>query len=133
MSLISKFILLLFSLHALAIQATPLDEQLSHLTTQKSYLCMNCHRAEEALVGPSYRKISEKYNKLIEEGQLSRAAVEKKLAQAILKGQIGQWGEIIAMPPNHVQGVSLQGQILKLDSNGDMKQILDWILALASR
>lgn len=133
MSLISKFILLLFSLYSVITQATPLDEQLSRLTTQKSYLCMNCHRTEEALVGPSYLKISEKYNKFIVEGQLSREAVEKKLAQAILKGQIGQWGEIIAMPPNVVQGATLQGQTLKLDSDGDMKKILDWILALASR
>lgn len=133
MRLISKFILLLLSLYSVTIQATALDEQLSRLTTQKSYLCMNCHRTEEALVGPSYRKISEKYNKLIAEGQLSRETVEKKLAQAILKGQIGQWGEIIAMPPNAVQGVSQSGQNLKLDSDGDMKKILDWILALASR
>lgn len=132
MSLILKFILLL-SLYAVTTQASTLDEKLSQLTTEKSYLCMNCHRTEEALVGPSYRKISEKYNKIIAEGKLSRENVEKKLAQAVLKGQIGQWGEIIAMPPNAVQGVSLRGDTLKLDHDGDMKKILDWILALASR
>lgn len=132
MSLISKIILLL-SLCTVTTQASTLDEQLSQLTTQKSYLCTNCHRTEEALVGPSYRKISEKYNKIIAEGKLSRENVEKKLAQAVLKGQIGQWGEMIAMPPNAVQGVNPQGDTLKLDRDGDMKKILDWILTLASR
>ncbi|MEZ5672258.1 MAG: hypothetical protein R3E08_07665 [Thiotrichaceae bacterium] len=113
-------------------QAVNLDEQLSRLTTQKAYACMNCHRTEAALVGPSYRKVSEKYNKLITEGKITREAVENQLAQAILKGQIGQWGEIIAMPPNQVQGGVIQTNRVKLDPDGDLKKIIDWILSLAS-
>jgi len=131
--ILNKFILwLLLSSYSIATQAANLDEQLSRLTTQKNYVCMNCHRAEELLVGPSYRQISEKYNKLIAASKLTRAAVETKLAQAIVKGQIGQWGEVIAMPPNQVRGVTFQEGKMKLDQDGDLKMLLDWILSLAS-
>jgi cytochrome c551/c552 len=131
--ILNKFILwLLLSTGTISAFAMDLDAQLRHLTTQKTYMCMNYHRAEASLVGLSCRKISEKYNKLVATGALTREVAETQLARAILKRQTGQWSEVIAMPPNQVQGSTVQANGVELDRDGDLKMRINWILALAS-
>ncbi|MEM1135704.1 MAG: ThuA domain-containing protein [Bacteroidota bacterium] len=47
--------------------------------------CKTCHSFKEASVGPSYQQVAEKYN--------SSDATVKKLAQKVIKGGGGVWGE----------------------------------------
>lgn len=55
--------------------------------------CLTCHKIEEKLVGPSYRDVAAKYA-----GQSGAIAI---LAEKIMKGGTGVWGEIPMAPhPN---------------------------------
>jgi cytochrome c len=55
--------------------------------------CMACHATDKKLVGPAYKDVAAKYAK-------DKDAVAK-LADKIVKGGTGVWGQI-PMPPNPV-------------------------------
>lgn len=52
--------------------------------------CMNCHTVDKKSIGPTFTEISAKYNK-------DPKAVEK-LAQKVITGGNGVWGNLISMP-----------------------------------
>jgi len=53
--------------------------------------CMSCHAVDKKIVGPSFKEIAAKYAK--------DKKAEAMLAEKIIKGGKGVWGEM-AMPPN---------------------------------
>ena len=55
--------------------------------------CMACHAMDKKLVGPAYKDVAAKYK-----GDKTAAA---KLADKIVKGGVGVWGQI-PMPANNV-------------------------------
>ena len=59
----------------------------------KSKNCMACHAVDKKLVGPAYKDVAAKYK-----GDKTAAA---KLADKIVKGGVGVWGQI-PMPANNV-------------------------------
>lgn len=59
----------------------------------KSKNCMACHAVENKMVGPAFKDVAAKY--------ASQKDAEKYLAQKIIKGSSGVWGQI-PMPPNNV-------------------------------
>ncbi len=53
--------------------------------------CLTCHKVDEQLTGPSYRDVANKY--------ASQApAVIPQLAEKIIKGGTGVWGEVPMLP-----------------------------------
>ena len=77
------------------------------LATKKN--CMACHAADKKLVGPSYKEVAAKYK-----GQKDAPA---KLAEKIMKGGVGAWGQV-PMPANP--------QV----SADEAKTLVAWILAM---
>ncbi len=71
--------------------------------------CMACHSVDKKVVGPAYKEVAAKYA-----GQ--KDAVDK-LAQKVLKGGSGVWGQV-PMPAN--------AQV----SEAEAKQLVQWILTL---
>ena len=61
------------------------------LATKKN--CLACHTTDKKLVGPSYKEVAAKYA-----GQKDAVA---KLADKIVKGGVGVWGQV-PMPPNPI-------------------------------
>ena len=53
--------------------------------------CMACHAMDKKIVGPSYKEVATKYAKT--------KGAEAMLAEKIIKGGKGVWGEMV-MPPN---------------------------------
>lgn len=49
--------------------------------------CLTCHKIDEKLVGPSYRSVAEKYTGAPND-------VIAALAQKIIKGGVGNWGNV---------------------------------------
>ncbi|MFN3297402.1 c-type cytochrome [Caldimonas sp.] len=94
----------LLALAALACLSTPVLAS-QQLAQQKA--CMACHAADKKLVGPSFKDIAAKYA-----GQ--KDAVNK-LAQKVIKGGVGVWGQV-PMPAN----ASV--------SEADAKTLVQWIL-----
>ena len=50
--------------------------------------CLTCHKVDSKLVGPSYQEVADKYT----------AADVDKLAQKIIDGGVGTWGQIPMTP-----------------------------------
>ncbi|MDP4286122.1 MAG: ThuA domain-containing protein [Bacteroidota bacterium] len=74
--------------------------------------CQSCHKIAEKSIGPAFTSVSERYQKDPE--ALAR------LAQKVINGGSGSWGEVpMAAHPD-------------LNEN-DAKQIVSWILSLASK
>jgi cytochrome c len=69
--------------------------------------CMACHAVDKKLVGPAYRDIAVKYR--------SNTGAPEVLAQKIIKGSSGVWGQV-PMPANSI-------------SSGDTRILVTWILA----
>jgi cytochrome c len=89
-----------------AISASPaLANQ--ELATKKA--CMACHGIDNKIVGPAYKDVAKKYK--------GQKGIEAKLAEKIMKGGKGAWGEV-AMPAN--PQVSAE----------EAKQLVTWILSL---
>jgi len=99
---------LTFSLIAatLAVTTLPAFAQLE-LAQKKN--CMACHSVDKKVVGPAYKEVAAKYA-----GQ--KDAVDK-LAEKVLKGGTGAWGQI-PMPANP--------QV----TDAEAKQLVTWILGL---
>ncbi|HEX2628849.1 MAG TPA: c-type cytochrome [Chitinophagaceae bacterium] len=53
--------------------------------------CFTCHKVDGELTGPSYKKVAEKYAGATD-GQVT------ELAQTIIKGSRGKWGEAYMTP-----------------------------------
>ncbi len=70
--------------------------------------CMTCHMVDKKVLGPSYKDVASKYA-----GQSDAA---DKLAQKVIKGGAGVWGQI-PMPPNP--------QV----SEAEAKQLVKWVLS----
>jgi cytochrome c len=71
--------------------------------------CMACHALDKKLVGPSYKEVAAKYA-----GQ--KDAVDK-LAQKVIKGGSGVWGQV-PMPAN--------AQV----NEAEAKQLVTWIMTV---
>ena len=71
--------------------------------------CMACHALDKKLVGPAYKEVAAKYA-----GQKDAA---DKLAQKIVKGGAGVWGQV-PMPANP--------QV----NEADAKQLAAWVLTV---
>lgn len=77
---------LLVAAGLLSAGAAQADEALA-----KAKNCMSCHQLDKKVVGPAYKEVAKKY--------AGNAAAEKMLAEKIIKGGKGAWGEV-PMPPN---------------------------------
>jgi cytochrome c len=71
--------------------------------------CMACHAVDKKLIGPGYKEVAAKYA-----GQKDAA---DKLAQKIVKGGAGVWGQV-PMPANP--------QV----SDAEAKQLAAWVMSL---
>jgi cytochrome c len=71
--------------------------------------CMACHAVDKKLIGPGYKEVAAKYA-----GQKDAA---DKLAQKIMKGGSGVWGQV-PMPANP--------QV----SDAEAKQLAGWVLSV---
>jgi cytochrome c len=71
--------------------------------------CMACHAVDKKLIGPGYKEVAAKYA-----GQKDAA---DKLAQKIVKGGAGVWGQV-PMPANP--------QV----TDGEAKQLAAWVMSL---
>ncbi|MFZ2898188.1 MAG: c-type cytochrome [Saprospiraceae bacterium] len=54
--------------------------------------CYNCHKVDEKLVGPPYKEVAKKY--------AGQADVIDVLANKIMTGGTGVWGDSVAMTPH---------------------------------
>lgn len=70
--------------------------------------CMGCHGIDKKIVGPAYKDIAAKYK-----GDKTAAAA---LAKKVKQGGSGAWGPV-PMPANAAI------------SDGDLKVVIDWVLA----
>ena len=89
---------------ALASNAALASEQLA-----KEKNCLACHAVDNKLVGPGYKEVAAKYK--------GDKSAEDKLAQKVMKGGSGVWGQI-PMPANP--------QV----SAAEAKTLVKWILSL---
>ncbi|SDF59750.1 c-type cytochrome [Epilithonimonas hungarica] len=48
--------------------------------------CLGCHKLDEKMIGPSYKEVAEKYENTPENVEM--------LAEKILKGSSGVWGDV---------------------------------------
>lgn len=85
-----------------------LDDASAEALTKKNG-CAGCHEVDKKLVGPAFHDVAAKYR-----GDKDAAA---RLRDKVKKGGTHVWGEA-AMPPN------------VLASDADIKELVDWILAL---
>ena len=96
----------LFALMAAAVVAPPAMADLA-LATAKN--CMACHAVDKKVVGPAYKEVAAKYA-----GQKDAA---DKLAEKIMKGSSGVWGQV-PMPANT--------QV----NEAEAKKLAAWVLSL---
>ena len=75
----------------------------------KAKNCMACHAVDKKVVGPAFKDVAAKYA-----GQKDAA---DKLAQKVIKGGVGVWGQI-PMPAN--------AQV----NDAEAKKLVAWILTL---
>lgn len=72
--------------------------------------CLNCHAVDKKIVGPAFKDVAAKY-------AADKDAADK-LANKVLKGSSGVWGNAV-MPP---MGAAV--------SEAEAKQLAGWILTL---
>ena len=53
--------------------------------------CLTCHKVDEPLVGPTYKSVATKYKD-------SSSVIIDTLANRIIKGSVGHWGQIPMTP-----------------------------------
>jgi|GEM_PF-1111718 len=73
--------------------------------------CPTCHKVDETLTGPSYADIARKYN------YDSSDKVVRMLAERVIKGSVGVWGKVPAVPHPGL-------------STADAEQMVKYILSL---
>jgi len=106
MKLLVSIIAVLFSGAALIVDAA--DDAAGEALVKKSK-CLTCHSVDKKIVGPAYKDVAAKYA-----GDKTAA---DKLAQKIMKGGSGVWGQI-PMPGNP--------QV----SEAEAKKLAAWVLTL---
>ncbi|MBP6686535.1 MAG: cytochrome c class I [Lacibacter sp.] len=74
------------------------------LVAKPENLCLTCHKIDEKVIGPAYRDVANKYE--------SNEANIKMLAEKVVKGGTGVWGDV-AMPPNAVVTIADAEQMVK--------------------
>jgi cytochrome c len=74
----------------------------------KAKNCLACHAVDKKLVGPAYKDVAAKY--------AADKGAAAKLADKIIKGGVGVWGQI-PMPPNATV------------TPDEAKKLADWVLA----
>lgn len=77
-----------FALIAAALVAGPAFAS-QELAQKKN--CMACHAVDKKLVGPAYKDVAAKYK--------ADKGAEAKLAEKVMKGGVGTWGQV-PMPAN---------------------------------
>ena len=97
------------ALALVAAAATVSAPALADEALAKAKNCMACHAIDKKVVGPAYKDVAAKYA-----GQKDAA---DKLAQKVLKGGVGVWGQI-PMPAN--------AQV----NEAAAKKLVAWILTL---
>jgi len=75
----------------------------------KSKGCFTCHAVDKKVVGPAFKDVAQKY--------AGQADAQAKLAEKVIKGGSGVWGQM-PMPPNP-----------KL-STDEANKLVQWILSL---
>jgi cytochrome c len=102
-----KFLPSMLAATALAFAAaTP---ALANIELAQKKACLACHGVDNKIVGPAYKDVANKYR--------GQKGIEAKLAEKVIKGGKGAWGEI-AMPAN--------AQVTPAEA----KQLVAWILSL---
>ena len=96
------YVSLLAAAGVMSAGAVQADEALA-----KSKNCLSCHAVDKKVVGPAYKDVAKKYT----------AKDEAMLANKIIKGGKGSWGEV-PMPPNPSV------------TPDDAKKLVKWILSL---
>jgi len=71
--------------------------------------CMTCHKTDAKLIGPAYKDVAAKYA-----GQKDAVS---KLADKVIKGGVGVWGQIPMTPHPEL-------------SPEDAKKLVAWVLTL---
>lgn len=95
--------------------ATPAKDNSSNPDYQKGLElaaksdCLSCHKIDEKILGPSYRQVAEKYE--------NNEANIKLLAQKVIKGGQGVWGQVPMTPHPQL-------------SEADAEQIIRYIMLL---
>ena len=79
--------------------AAPLSSKANEALLNK-YSCVACHQAQQKIVGPSWKQISEKYK----DGSKTAA----QLAESIKSGGSGRWGPMPMPPQSQVSEADLQ-------------------------
>lgn len=96
----------LFALIATAVVAGPaLAADPADLAKAKN--CLSCHAVDKKILGPSYKEVAAKYK--------GDKAAEAKLAEKVIKGGVGAWGQV-PMPANNV-------------TPDEAKTLVKWVLA----
>ena len=97
---------------AVAAAAFALPAQASQELIKKAR-CNACHAVDVKRVGPAYRDVAEKYR--------GQAQAPEQLFEKVRNGGVGTWGQI-PMPPHGADKIS----------DGDLKSVVQWILAGAA-
>ena len=80
-----------FALIAAAFVAGPALAADAGLELAQKKNCMACHAVDKKLVGPAYKDVAAKYK--------GDKTAEAKLAEKVMKGGVGAWGQV-PMPAN---------------------------------
>src|SRR3982750_878813 len=97
------------ALLAVALAAAAMSPAFAQLEPAQSKNCLTCHAVDKKLVGPAYKEVAAKYAG-------DKTAVDK-LAQKIMKGGAGVWGQV-PMPANP--------QV----NEAEAKKLAAWVLTL---
>ena len=81
----------------------------ANLELAQKKACLACHSVDKKVVGPAYKDVANKYR--------GQKGIEAKLAEKVMKGGKGAWGEV-PMPANP--------QV----NEAEAKQLVGWILSL---
>jgi cytochrome c len=97
----------LFALIAAAFVAGPAlaADPAAELAQKKN--CLSCHAVDKKVLGPAYKDVAAKYK--------GDKTAEAKLAEKVIKGGTGVWGQV-PMPANNV-------------TPDEAKTLVKWVLA----
>jgi cytochrome c len=96
-------------LTAVALTAVASAPAMANMELAQKKACLACHSVDNKIVGPAFKDVAKKYR--------GQKGIEAKLAEKVIKGGKGAWGEV-AMPAN--------SQVNEAES----KQLVAWILSL---
>lgn len=97
---------------ATKISAAPTDENEKGVELIAQSDCLTCHKVDEKTVGPAYREVANKYE--------NNDATVTLLAEKVIKGGKGNWGEIPMTPHPNL-------------SEADAKVMVKYVLSLRNK